>query len=86
MAKRKALPATSVKASTPEVITFPNQQPEFFTQKEAAVYLRCSYWAIREACYTGDLPCAKLGKSFSIHITDLRAWFEKEKKDKQEAA
>jgi len=57
-------------------------QQEFFTQKEAAMYMRCSYWAIREACYTGDLPCAQMGKRFVIHIADLRAWFEKEKKDK----
>ena len=46
------------------------------------MYMRCSYWAIREACYTGDLPCAQMGKRFVIHIADLRAWFEKEKKDK----
>jgi|HubBroStandDraft_4_1064222.scaffolds.fasta_scaffold526270_1 excisionase family DNA binding protein len=62
-------------------LTIPGQ-PEFFTQKEAAAYMRCSYWAIREACYTGDLPCAPVGKRFIIHIADLRAWFEKQKKDK----
>jgi hypothetical protein len=47
-----------------------------------AAYMRCSYWAIREACYTGDLPCASADKRFIIHIADLRAWFEKQKKDK----
>lgn len=55
---------------------------EFFTQKEAAAYMRCAYWSIRAACYTGDLPCALVGKRFIIHITDLRVWFEKRKKDK----
>ena len=52
---------------------------EFFTQKEAAAYMRCSYWAIRDACYNGDLPCAKVGKRFVIHIADLRSWFEVKK-------
>jgi hypothetical protein len=73
---------TNVRSAVPEIIVFPNQQQEFFTQKEAAVYLRCSCWAVRAACYTGDLPCAKLGKSFIIHIADLRAWHDREKKKK----
>jgi excisionase family DNA binding protein len=60
--------------------TAPITTAEFFTQKEAAAYMRCSYWTIREACYTGDLPCAKVGKRFVIHIADLRAWFERQKK------
>ena len=58
----------------------PILEQEFFTQKEAAVKMRCSYWAIREACYVGELPYAKLGKSYSIRITDLREWFERKKK------
>jgi excisionase family DNA binding protein len=68
---------TTTPRSAPVVSIQPNQ--EFFTQKEAAVFMRCSYWTIREACYTGDLPCAKMGKRFVIHVADLRAWFEKQK-------
>jgi excisionase family DNA binding protein len=71
-------------AQTP-VKAIPNPRssdsPEFFTQKEAAAYMRCTHWAIREACYTGELPYAEVGKRFIIHITDLRAWFEKQKKE-----
>jgi excisionase family DNA binding protein len=58
-----------------------SDSPEFFTQKEAAAYMRTTYWAIREACYTGDLPYAKVGKRFIIHIADLRVWFEKQKRN-----
>lgn len=74
----KSKPEASIQPA-PEIIPI---QPEFFTQKEAADYMRCSYWTIRKACYRGDLPCALMGKRFIIHIADLRGWFEKQKKDK----
>ena len=78
LAKRRAVPAASAEAPAPILELF-NQQ-EFFTMKEAAIKMRCSRWTIREACYVGDLPHAKLGKSFIIRITDLREWFERKKK------
>lgn len=84
MRNKKTVPATSVKAPTPAVIPFPSTQQEFFTMKEAGEYLRCSYWAIREACYTGELLYAPLGKTYSLHISDMRAWFEKQKKSAAE--
>jgi excisionase family DNA binding protein len=80
MASRKT--ANPVLPQTPVTpISEISNSPEFFTQKEAAAYMRCSYWTIREACYTGDLPRARVGKRFIIHISDLRAWFERQKKE-----
>ena len=52
--KAPAVATSPAKAPASAVIEIPNAQKEFFTMKEAAEYLRCSYWAIREACYTGN--------------------------------
>ena len=77
--KKKSVAATPVKAPAPAVVPFSNPK-EFFTMEEAAEYLRCSYWAVREACYAGELLYAPLGKTYSIHISDMRAWHENQKK------
>jgi excisionase family DNA binding protein len=55
-------------------------QPRGLNQRQAAVYLGCKYWAIRELCWKGELKPVRIGKTDILDVRDLDAWFEKEKK------
>lgn len=62
--------------ATPAASVF---QPRGMNQKEAARYLGCKYWAIRELCWKGELKPVRIGKVDILDRYDLDTWFEKKK-------
>lgn len=78
--KRRALPSTSgspVEAFT-VVSSFP--EPRLIKIPQAAAYLQCSVFAVRELIRHKAIPKIHLGKRFLIDKTDLDAWVEKAKR------
>jgi len=53
--------------------------PRLLSQKDAAKYLGCAYWAVRELCWKGELKPIRIGKRDCIDIRDLDALVEKRK-------
>jgi len=49
------------------------------TVKEAAELVGTNQKQIRRALYRRELQAAKLGKSYSIAVEDLRKWFDSKK-------
>lgn len=46
---------------------------------QAAAYLNCSVWAVRDLLRRKAVPKIKLGKKFLVDRSDLDRWIEREK-------
>jgi len=55
-------------------------QPIAVTIEQAAKLIGTNDKQIRRAIYARELPAVRLGKSYSIAITDRLKWFERKKK------
>jgi excisionase family DNA binding protein len=53
--------------------------PRLLTIREAAVYLSCSFWAVRELIWSRQLPKIKIGRRFCIAREDLDAWIDRQR-------
>jgi len=75
---RRKLPAVET-ADKPVLtpIPFPNQRQ--LTVRQAAVYLACSVWAVRDLLRREELRKIKLGKKFLIDRMDLDRFIERMK-------
>jgi excisionase family DNA binding protein len=54
--------------------------PRLLSKKDAAIYLGCTFWAIRDLVWAGELKAIRIGKRDCIDRVDLDAWIEKCKK------
>jgi excisionase family DNA binding protein len=54
--------------------------PRLLSKKDAAIYLGCTFWAIRDLVWVGELKAIRIGKRDCIDRVDLDAWIEKRKK------
>lgn len=54
--------------------------PRLLSLKNAATYLGCAFWAVRELCWARELKPIRIGKRDCIDIVDLDAWIERKKK------
>lgn len=54
--------------------------PRLLTIKDAAHYLSCSVWALRQLEWAGELPSVRnLGKRILFDVADLNKLVEKKK-------
>jgi excisionase family DNA binding protein len=51
-----------------------------FTLPEAARYLGCTLWSVRDLIWKGALPYTRFGKRFQVDVRDLDALIEREKR------
>jgi excisionase family DNA binding protein len=78
--------------SIPRYILAPMNPPEppiaprLLSQNDAAKYLGCAYWAVRELCWKGELKFICIGKRHCIDVRDLDAWIEKRKEQEHGGA
>ena len=69
------MPRTNGNAN--EAVTIPQR---LLTLPEAAHYLGCTLWSIRELIWKGQLPYTRFGKRFQVDVRDLDALVEREKR------
>ncbi len=50
------------------------------TLPEAARYLGCTVWAVRELIWRGDLSYTRFGKRFQVELRDLDVLIDREKR------
>jgi excisionase family DNA binding protein len=50
-----------------------------FPLKDAAVYIGCSPWAVRDKLWAGELPYIKIGGKYFLDVADIDKWIEKSK-------
>ena len=50
------------------------------TLPEAARYLGCKLWSVRELIWKGQLPYTRFGKRFQVDVRDLDELVEREKR------
>lgn len=55
-------------------------EQRLLTIPEAARYLGCTVWSVRDLIWKGDLPYTRFGKRFQVDIRDLDALIEREKR------
>jgi excisionase family DNA binding protein len=48
--------------------------------REAAGYLSCAYWAIRQLIYAKELIPIPIGRRYCLDRVDLDNWIERKKK------
>ncbi len=56
-----------------------NINPRCLTIKQAALYLGCTVWAVRELLWKGEIPFLRVGKRQVIDIRDLDAFIDARK-------
>lgn len=69
------MPGTNGTAN--EGITIPNR---LLTLPEAAQYLGCTIWSVRELIWKGQLPYTRFGKRFQVDRQDLDELVDREKR------
>ena len=50
------------------------------TLPEAARYLGCTLWSVRDLIWKGQLPHTRFGKRFQVDVQDLDAMIDREKR------
>jgi len=55
-------------------------QQRLLTLPEAARYLGCALWSIRELIWNGQLPYTRFGRRFQVDVEDLDELVEREKR------
>src|SRR5215469_4191202 len=50
------------------------------TLPEAARYLGCTLWSVRDLVWKGQLPYTRFGKRFQVDVEDLDAMIDREKR------
>ncbi len=58
----------------------PIVSPRLLTLPEAAHYLGCTLWSIRELIWKGQLPYTRFGKRFQVDRRDLDELVDREKR------
>ena len=51
--------------------------------REAANYLSCAYWAVRQLIYAKELIPIPIGRRYCLDRVDLDNWIERKKKAMQ---
>jgi hypothetical protein len=75
------MPSNKKVASVPPAdIPVSPVRPRLLSLKNAATYLGCAFWAVRELCWARELKPIRIGKRDCIDIVDLDAWIERKKK------
>ncbi len=59
---------------------------EVLTAEEVAAYLRVHLMTVRRWCRQGELPAAKVGRSYRIRRADLDRWWAERMEGGQAAA
>jgi excisionase family DNA binding protein len=54
-------------------------QRRLLALKDAAVYIGCSPWAVRDKIWDGEIPYIKLGGKYFLDIADIDKWIENNK-------
>jgi excisionase family DNA binding protein len=54
-------------------------EPRLLTIKDAASYLSCAVWAIRELIWKREIPFVKIGRRYLIDRTDLDQFIDQRK-------
>ncbi|HEX2666345.1 MAG TPA: helix-turn-helix domain-containing protein [Candidatus Acidoferrum sp.] len=67
------------------VITRRGDESAIFKQRlltlpEAARYLGCTLWSVRDLIWKGQLPHTRFGKRFQVDVQDLDAMIDREKR------
>jgi len=58
----------------------PNQPTRrLLTVKDAAQYLSCTVWAVRELAWAQKVPSIKIGRRLLFDVRDIDAFVEREK-------
>jgi excisionase family DNA binding protein len=53
--------------------------PRLLTIREAAAYLSCAHWAVRELIWSRELPKIKIGQRYCIAREDLDVWIDRQR-------
>jgi excisionase family DNA binding protein len=69
------MPGTNGQANEAAII-----QQRLLTLPEAARYLGCTLWSIRELIWKGQLPYTRFGKRFQVDRRDLDELVDREKR------
>jgi len=51
--------------------------PRLLTIKQAAVYLSCAVWAVRQAIWARELRACKIGNRFVIPLEELDSYIDR---------
>ena len=54
-------------------------EQRLLTLPEAARYLGCTLWSVRDLIWKGQLPYTRFGKRFQVDVQDLDAMIDREK-------
>jgi excisionase family DNA binding protein len=63
-------------ATAPQPIT-----PRLLTLPQAAAYMNCALWQVRQLVWRKDIPHIKMGKRFVVDRGDLDAWIDRSLRD-----
>jgi excisionase family DNA binding protein len=76
------VPVISRKLPTEAVVlpTWP-LQPRLLTIPQAAAYLACSVWSVRNLIRQKRLTKIRIGRKYLLDISDLNAFIERERKE-----
>jgi len=66
-------------ASQHELAPVAVPQARLLTVPQAAAYLSCAIWTVRQLIWSGELPVVKPGKGYLIDRQDLDRWIERTK-------
>jgi excisionase family DNA binding protein len=69
------MPSTNLTAKSAEAFA-----QRLLTLPEAAYYLGCTLWAVRELIWKGHLPYTQFGKRFQVDVRDLDELVERQKR------
>lgn len=58
----------------------PIPRQRLLTLPEAAYYLGCTIWSVRDLIWKGELPYTRFGKRFQVDVRYLDAMIEREKR------
>ena len=67
----------STNGTTNDAVIVPQR---LLTLPEAARYLGCKLWSVRELIWKGQLPYTRFGKRFQVDVRDLDELVEREKR------
>lgn len=55
--------------------------PRLLTLPQAAAYMNCALWQVRQLCWAKQIPHIKMGKRFVVDRGDLDRWIDRRLRD-----
>jgi excisionase family DNA binding protein len=55
--------------------------PRLLTLPQAAAYMNCALWQVRQLVWRRDIPHIKMGKRFVVDRGDIDAWIDRSLRD-----